>query len=394
MNYKNYVSFSAEDFILDERFNEWVLYPTGESNCFWKGFIQEYPEKEAHILEAIFIIKSLRMAEPTIPKHRLDQIYKVARSNAQTSHQPYFLTIKVAAILFFIVSLGFTVYILQNKPDNFNYDVAEIQDFEHGKIILPDGTVNEFNTEQTNIGQTPSGNLTINNDTLIIKKETQEVTKHSLAQVIIPYGKRSVIELADGSKIWLNSGSLLQYPVEFKGNSREVFLTGEAFFDVKNDPAKPFYVTTNDVKIKVTGTRFNVMAYSQDNITEAVLVSGRIEASRKKLLSRSIELIQGEMFTFNRQENSVKKKQVETEMYSSWINGYLLFKNEPIKNIFTKLERYYNRRIIYDGFADNISITGKLNLNEDIETALNILRVSAPFDMSVQEETIHLKLNN
>lgn len=394
MNYKNYASYSVEDFILDKNFVKWVLHPTVETDIFWREFIGVYPEKEEQILEAIFLVKSLQTVEPSIPQHRLDQIYKTARSNALPSHKPFFLTIKVAAILFFIVSLGFTVYLLQNNQDNFNLEIAEIQDNEHGKIILPDGTVNEFNTKQTNIGQTSSGNLTINNDTIILKKRIKEETKHSLARVIIPHGKRSEIELSDGTKIWLNSGSQLQYPVEFTEKSREVFLSGEAFFDVKKDPSKPFYVTTNNLKIKVTGTRFNVMAYSDDNRTEAVLQSGKIEASKNKILSKTIKLESGEMISFNIDENKIEKRKVDTEFYSSWINGYLIFKNEPITNIFTKLERYYNREIVYEGFVNNISFTGKLNLDEDIETALNILRFSAPFNVSNQGETIKIKLNN
>ena len=100
---------------------------------------------------------------------------------------------------------------------------------ERGKVILPDGTISEFETKETRIQQTASGELTINNDTVLLREKEVESGEPAMAQVIIPYGKRSEIILADGTKIWLNAGSTLSYPVRFTGNSREVYLSGEAF---------------------------------------------------------------------------------------------------------------------------------------------------------------------
>src|SRR5690606_37957770 len=110
------------------------------------------------------------------------------------------------------------------------------------------------------------------------------------AHVIIPYGKRSDITLADGTRIWLNAGSQLSYPLSFTGSSREVYLAGEAFFEVESNPNMPFYVITNDLKIRVTGTRFNVTSYLNDHTTQALLLSGKIGVTRNKRFGRSIDI--------------------------------------------------------------------------------------------------------
>jgi len=158
----------------------------------------------------------------------------------------------------FVVTLGGLLYYYQHQQLVSPVELADGKYSEKGRIILPDGTVSEFESKETEIQQIASGNLTINNDTLLLKKRESTKDESAMAQVIIPYGKRSEITLVDGTKIWLNAGSSLSYPIHFTKNRREVYLSGEAFFEVTSDDAKPFYVITNDMKIRVTGTRFNV----------------------------------------------------------------------------------------------------------------------------------------
>ena len=135
--------------------------------------------------------------------------------------------------------------------------------------------------------------------------------------------------------------STLSYPVRFTGNSREVYLSGEAFFEVSSDRSKPFYVITGDLRIKVTGTRFNVTSYSNDVVTQAVLVEGKIEAAKNRFFSRSVELSPGECIVYDRKENKIQKDKVDVELYTSWVNGYLLIENEPVVAVsYTHLDVY------------------------------------------------------
>ena len=150
--------------------------------------------------------------------------------------------------------------------------------------------------------------LTINNDTITGDEFSNNSQENALAKVIIPYGKRSEITLCDGTKIWLNSGSQLSYPLKFKSNLRKVYLTGEAYFNVKSDPSKPFYVVTENVELKVTGTRFNVSSYDNEQTTQAVLVSGKVNISKNDFFSRSVELHPGERVVYSKTEKKPAKR--------------------------------------------------------------------------------------
>jgi transmembrane sensor len=208
--------------------------------------------------------------------------------------------------------------------------------------------------------------------------------KQAMAQVIIPYGKRSEITLADDTKVWLNAGSQLSYPLKFTGNTREVYLAGEAFFEVESDAAKPFHVITGDMTIRVTGTRFNVTSYANDQTTQAVLLSGKIDAARNKRFSRSLELEPGERIVYNKQEERFEKESVDVELYASWVNGYLIFDNEPVDNIFKKLERYYNKNILTEKLSGQPKFTGKLDLADDLEKVLKNIGFSASFSVTTK----------
>ena len=97
----------------------------------------------------------------------------------------------------------------------------------------------------------------------------------------MPYGQQSSLQLPDGTHVYVNAGSQLSFPAVFSGEKREVYLTGEAFFDVHKDKEHPFIVNTPDIEIMVTGTEFNVSSYSDDNFTQTVLVEGAVSVRKK-----------------------------------------------------------------------------------------------------------------
>ena len=376
MDFKKYIDYSIEDFTLDTDFMQWVLHPDSDSDKFWSEFLQQHPDKKHHVLEASRLIKDLRVVEPSVYKQRLDEVYHNVRALTGNRKRRILEYSKYAAILLFLVSLGGIFYYFQGDQVHFPIELADKETLEKGRIILPDGSVSEFENEIAEIQQTHADELTLNDDT----KE-----KTALAQVVIPYGKRSEITLFDGTKIWLNSGSQLSYPLSFHGNSREVYLSGEAFFDVRANPDKPFYVITGDLKIRVTGTRFNVTSYSGEGTTQAVLLTGKIDVARNKRFARQVELLPGERIVYSKNSDVIEKDQVNVELYSSWIEGYLLFENEPVKNIFKKLERYYNQQILIENLSGQTKFTGKLDLTGNLEKVLNNIAFSASFSVVYQD---------
>ncbi len=140
------------------------------------------------------------------------------------------------------------------------------------------------------------------------------------------------------------------------------------------------------MRIKVTGTRFNVTSYSNDVVTQAVLVEGKIEAAKNRLFGRSVELSPGERIVYDRKENKIQKDKVDVELYTSWIDGYLILENEPVEQIIKKLERYYNKKIVIEGLSGQPCFTGKLNLADNLEKVLNNIAFSASFSVEITND--------
>jgi len=197
--------------------------------------------------------------------------------------------------------------------------------------------------------------------------------------------------LADGTHIWLNSGSQLSYPTRFKGDSREVYLLGEAFFEVKANPDKPFYVITSDIRIKVLGTSFNVSSYSEDNTVQTVLLKGKVTAGKNKLFASSIELVPGERLTYDKSKSNLSKDKVDVQLYSSWINGYLVFKNIPITEVFTKLKRFYNQDISVDEGLEKITFSGKLDLGDNLKDVLRNIAFASSVNVEEKNDSFLIK---
>jgi ferric-dicitrate binding protein FerR (iron transport regulator) len=378
MTFENYLFFNTEEFVLDAAFISWVLNPQNESNLFWSEFIAKHPEKRTQVEEASYIIKALQPVEEDIPAGRLDDIlHRIQPKAPDQRRRILFNVLKYAAIITGVIGITGLLYLKNQKSDTFPLAKLNPEVIGQGKIILADGTSIGFDTKETVISQTASGNLLINSDTIPVSAMKLPVKQAALNQVIIPYGTRSQVTLPDGTHIWLNSGSQLSYPTEFSGNSREVYLSGEAIFDVTHDTEKPFFVITKDVKIKVLGTRFNVSAYDNEPNVQTVLLEGKVTIGKNAFLAKTMQMEPGERVVYNQKSEDFTKDKVDVNYYTSWLYGYLIFENEPTPEVFRKLERYYNQSIVVEAGLDSITFSGKLDLKEDIRDVLESITYSS-----------------
>jgi hypothetical protein len=339
----------------------------------------------------VFIVKSIKAIEPEISQQRLDNLYKKITSSVSGTRKKFFNYFKIAAVFFLLISIAGLLYYYGSIKYPQNFEISDSNFTEKGKVILPDGTVSEFQSEETDIQQIAGGILTINEDTVTQSGDNVRHQKDALTHIIIPYGKRSQITLADGTRVWLNSGSQFSYPAGFTEGSREVYLSGEAFFDVAKDQISPFHVITNEIKVTVKGTRFNVISYVNDPTVQTVLLSGKIEAGRNKLFSGTVTLEPGERIVYNKQKDDISKDRVDVRLYSSWMDGYLMFEEEPLIEIFKKLERYYNKKILTEKLSGQITFSGKLDLADDLEKVLENIAFSVPFSVEFENEVYLIK---
>ncbi len=388
MKEKKYIDFSTEDFVLDDIFRKWVLNPDQDDDLFWESILEKYPDKRDEMMEAELIIRSLQPVRPDISEKRLHNIFKKIESRRKTVSVKYWSSI--AAGIAILISAGTLIWNLALKNNLSPFDVNCIKS-EKGRIILSDGSIKEFEAEKTVIKQMISGNLTVDNDTVKITEPGNKKDREAINQIIIPYGKRSEITLSDGTHIWLNSGSKLSYPSLFNPGSREVYLSGEAFFEVSTDKTRPFYVICRDFRVKVLGTKFNISAYNEDSITRTVLLEGKVTASRNKLFAKEVDLMPGEEILFDKTGGDMVKKKVDIRLYTSWINGYLLFENESTDEVFKKLERYYNQEIKFERPHSNSSFSGKLDLADDLNTVLENISFTSSLTISKQDSIYIVK---
>ena len=165
-------------------------------------------------------------------------------------------------------------------------------------------------------------------------------------EIIAPVGSRTVVQLSDGTEINLNYGSKIKYPREFVGDSREITLEGEGYFDVAHNPDKPFIVKTDKLNIKALGTEFNVEAYQNSSIVATTLVEGKvvIEKAVHGEKNESLgEMVPGQHVAYDLfSEKIYHSSQGNIEKYIAWKDGKLIFDNEPITSLAEKLSRMFN----------------------------------------------------
>ena len=205
-------------------------------------------------------------------------------------------------------------------------------------------------------------------------------------------GIKGYAELPDGSKVWLNSASKLVYPDRFLGDTREVELSGEAFFDVVRNPQKPMIVNTNRrFKIEVLGTKFNVRSYDNDNESQTTLISGSIKLIQKDSVSGKeivTHLNPKESFLIRDNRIPVLIKQVDTTKQIAWKRGKLIFDETPMSEVIKMLERWHGKEfIVKDPEILNYKITANFK-SESIVEIMEMIKFCTMIDYSIQNNCV------
>lgn len=226
-----------------------------------------------------------------------------------------------------------------------------------------------------------SGYISIRNASL--KKQQEE---HVVMQTISSrQGMVTQFDLADGTKVWLNSGSSLQFPVSFNGALREVKVSGEAFFKVTKNEKQPFRVHAKDLNIEVLGTSFNVASYVDEKQSEVVLVEGKVNLSTEvdQLKIDFGAMHAGQRAVHADDTKKVEAAEVEVEKYIAWRDGNLIFRYDPMEDVARRLSRWFNVEIVIND-PEIKSYAYKASFrNENLTQVLNLLKLSAPIDYRI-----------
>ena len=194
-----------------------------------------------------------------------------------------------------------------------------------------------------------------------------------------PMGMRSNLILPDGTKVWLNAGSSIRYPV-YSEHERRVEIEGEVYFEVKKIKDHPFIIHTGaGIEIEVLGTKFNCYAYPESNFIQTVLVEGSVKITNTENGSRMM-MSPGELVEYTKSNHTLLKSKTNIDKYIAWKSGRLLFRDDPMNVVIEKLERWYNIDIqVVDEQIRNYVYTATFE-NETLEQVLVFLKLSAPID--------------
>jgi len=202
----------------------------------------------------------------------------------------------------------------------------------------------------------------------------------SYSEIYAPVGTRTSFSLPDGSTGWMNGGSTLKFSSLFSGKTRQVELTGEAYFNVTKNKARPFIVSTANIEVKVYGTSFNVMAYPDETTTEVTLEQGKVEVYKKKHNAvESIGILNPDQeCIYNHSSDSRKIIPVRSSEIISWKDGKLIFKYEPFSEVIHKINRWYNVNIVIkDKVLESYVYYGTFR-DETLDEVLKLMKLTAP----------------
>ncbi|MBC9796554.1 FecR family protein [Sinomicrobium weinanense] len=343
------------------------------------GQLREVPQMEERMADRIYarILEKGQKKEEALPP------VKKCRKNR---------FLMAAATIAILISAG--VFFFQD-PFSQKDDPPGLPSEPSITLVLDNGEIRVIEPESSGEVTDASGQTLGKQDQarLTYKETSGKEEKLVYNTLKVPYGKRFDVVLSDGTTVYLNAGTSLRYPVKFiQGKKREVFLMGEAFFDVTEDKNHPFVVHTGELHVKVFGTRFNVSVYPEDRFTDVVLVDGSVglyEGTQEmaSLPAKAI-LTPGHKGSFDREEKTIGVNPVKTGIYTSWISGELSFRNMTFENILKKLERHYNISI---EIRNKALAKEEFNASfgpEPIEKVLEYLRITYGMHYIVEEDRI------
>lgn len=339
---KSYENYTLEDFISDDDFIQWAKYPTEESDSFWQAFIEKESDKAAVVRQAQLAVQQLALvSKQNTPKSEIPLIWDDLTSDLDTPQKRIFSIVQ----------------------GSLSYWVAAAC-----MILVMAGGYRWWYIKYHSTPQSMYAQLVSN-------------TKNPLREIVNTTSSNLEIVLPDGSKSILEPKSRLSFSQAFKGVVREVYLSGEAFFDVKKNPEKPFLVYANGLIVKVLGTSFRVKAYEEDKQVMVQVKTGRVSVFAHKTTqnpdpeTEGLVLTSNQKVVFGKLDERLNRTLVEKPMLllSSQELQKFSFNNAPVTKIFTALEKAYGVDIVFDEeVLANCSLTTSLT-NENLFEKLDII---------------------
>lgn len=389
----------SKQYLIDERFIEWMLLPSKDLDRYWNDFIDQYPEELKYIELATKQFKSVKVHAHVTTKRQKRELEQKLKTSIRKHNSKRAIRILSYAAAACLIVFFFTINYMRDKNSLNDYKILAISsdiilDVETAlgldSILLVSG--NKVFYFGKNI------NLQIReNEYIEIRSEDDKIvnipTNHNqFNKLIVPYGKKSKVVFSDGTVGWINSGSILEFPSTFSGEKREVKLVGEMYIEVNSENNRVFNVHTADYTIKVYGTKFNVSTYN-DSPSSVVLVEGSI--GLKANFNQELLLSPNERAIFSTNSNSFETQSVDVRLFTSWKEGYLAFDDMPITEVLKQIKRHYNINfsIEDDIIMQEHTCTGTIILSDNLDNVLNTIALISETKYTRDENTIYISTN-
>lgn len=394
---KDYTKYTAEELLEDDFFILSNLSPSLETAHFWRNQIVAGLSEHEYQL-AVFFLNSVRVKKQQMSTERQNQLWENIlqlnkRHQLARSHRFHlFMYVAASVVGLVIISISFLYIKTENLPDveSIVQIMPVISETDEIQLVMPDKQI-PISGQDSKIEHDKRGTIVVNSEKIVeetIGSSNSDKRPIKFNQLIVPNGKRSTLIFEDGTKVWVNAGSRVVYPVFFADEKREIYVDGEVFLEVTYDKKRPFIVKTNDMSINVLGTSFNVLSYAKDHSSAVVLVSGAVKVNTKE--KEDFRLAPNDMFSVQNGECAIKE--VNVNDYISWKEGLYTYRSEALSVILDRLSRYYGKKITYQPEVAVLKCSGKLDMQEDLDVVLEGLTKTAPvICKKIEEEYVLVK---
>ncbi|TKC57213.1 FecR family protein [Pedobacter hiemivivus] len=383
------------ELVNQESFLNYCFKRNSDDVQYWEEWLQKNPEDRKQIddFRKMLISMGQESRKRVNDANFAELQHKIAQSKVNINPKSYPLWkrwgIAAAAVLLIV---GGGLFISQNT--------GEIVDIVNAKDISPGGNSAILilaNGQKVDLEQVANGGVMSQSGIKVVKKadgqiiyEISDVAEKTASDqyntIETPIGGQYQVNLSDGTKVWLNSGSSLRYPVKFVGAYRNVELKGEGYFEVSKNKAMPFKVNNSRQTVEVLGTHFNIMAYADEPVVKTTLLEGVVKVSAGKA---SALLASGQQSKLEGAKVNVIDH-VDLEDAVAWKNGYFKF-NESLESIMSKISRWYGVEVIYETIPErDLTYSGKISRSRNISAVLKIIGFNSDVRFKIEGKKVYV----
>lgn len=361
-----------------QELNDWIAEPGNDS------FYQEITEKE-YVKLRLEKWSSIDVKKHTTAFEKEIGIKPVRRVSVWWQYA-------AAVVIFCVIGIGFWMAVGKDAEVKKVAGMDIVPGETKAVLVLNDGRQVDLGVKKVDRIIEKDGKV-IMNDSLGINynQESGEQGVGLKNEIIVPTGGEYNLILSDGTIVYLNAESRIEFPVKFSGKERVVTLVGEAYFQVTASKEHPFIVKTKDMDVLVTGTEFNVKAYPDELEVQTTLLKGEVTVFAGFEKKEKMTISSNQQAQWDREHVALEVREVDPGLFMAWRNGRFIFRQDRLEDIMRTLARWYGVEVVFsDESIKNMTFAGKLDRSEDIAPILDVLRATGKLTVNVKGKQIVL----